>query len=85
MALPQNNVGVGVTKNLGYSDGAAIVVATPFLVCDAIYVGGAGNATITLQSGASLAFNGLAAGQVLEVKATNVSAATATNLVALYK
>jgi len=85
MALPQDNVSAQLSKDLSYSDGAAIVVATPFLVCDGIYIGGAGNATVTLQSGRSVAFNGLLAGTILQVKAVNVTAATATNMVALYK
>jgi len=69
-----------------YSYAAAIVLNTPFTgVCRAIYVGGAGNATITMQNGDAIAFNGLVAGSILPVRATLVATgATASNLVALY-
>ena len=68
-----------------YVGGAAIVVGTPVSrIARALYVGGGGNATITLNDGSSVAFNGLAAGTILPISFTLVSAATATNLVALW-
>jgi len=75
-------------KTLGvqapYFGAAAIVVNTPFTICNAIYVGGAGNATVTMGSGESVTFTGLVVGQILPVRATNVSAATASLMIALY-
>lgn len=63
----------------------AIVVNTPFSVtCRAIYVGGAGNMTVEMEGGGTVAFNGVLAGTVLPVRAKNVTTATATNLVALW-
>lgn len=56
-------------------------LATPIR---ALYVGGAGNVTLTTPAGSSVQFTGLAAGSILPVRATHVTAATATGLVGLY-
>ena len=48
-----------------------------------IFVGGAGNMTITDGKGNSVTFTGIAAGTLLPVEAVKVTAATATNLVGL--
>ena len=48
----------------------------------AIVIGGAGSITVTL-SGQSIAFT-VIAGQTLSVRATHVTAATATGIVALF-
>jgi len=62
------------------SDGT---VYTPPL--DALYVGGAGNLTLTGVDGASYTLNGALAGTVYNVQVTKVMATgtTATNIVAL--
>jgi hypothetical protein len=68
-----------------YSFAEAITAGVNFTgICRAIYVGSAGNATVTMQNGDSVAFNGLTAGSLLPVRARQVSAATAGSLVALY-
>lgn len=48
-----------------------------------IFVGGAGNLTLTDGKGNSVTFTGVAAGTLLPVEAIAVTAATATNLVGL--
>lgn len=48
-----------------------------------LYVGGAGNVTVTLLSGVSLTFVAVPAGEELDVRVTHVTAATATGLVGL--
>lgn len=73
----------------GYTGGFAITPhdTTKFTrPCEAIYVGGAGNAVVLMASGETVTFNGLTAGQVLHVKANRVNATntTATNLVGLW-
>lgn len=67
-----------------YNGGVAIAVATPFALCRAIYIGGAGNLTLTMADGSSITFTGALSGTILPIRGTNVSAATATALVALY-
>ncbi len=54
--------------------------------CRAIYVGGAGDVSITTLKGATVVFSGAVAGSVLPIACTRVnsSATTATNLVALF-
>ena len=87
MAVPNTTyapLGTNVTSAAAYYDGAAIVVNTPFPVCKGIYIGGAGNLTVTLVSGSSVTFTAPPVGTILPVAATNVSAATATLMVALY-
>ena len=67
-----------------YYEAGAIVVNTPFIACRGIYFGNGGNATIVMVSGNSVTFTAVPTGTFLPVAATNVSAATASNLVALY-
>ena len=51
----------------------------------AIYIGGAGNATLVMENDDPIAFNGLLAGTILPVRCKRVNAgATATNIVALF-
>lgn len=51
----------------------------------ALYIGGAGNATLVMENGDPIAFNGLLAGTILPVRCKRVNAgATATNMVALF-
>lgn len=52
----------------------------------AIYVGGAGALAVTLVSGASVTFNGVPAGAILDLAVTQVRATgtTATNIVGLW-
>lgn len=65
--------------------GQTIVVATPFAQPSrAIWVGGNGNITLTMRDGSSLQLIGIVAGTLLPISATNVSAATASNMVALW-
>lgn len=52
----------------------------------ALYVGGAGNLTVTMAGGGNLTFTGVAAGTVLPISCTVVlnSGITATAILALY-
>lgn len=67
-------------------EAAVVVVNTPFVkTARAIYIGGAGNATLLMPNGAdSIEFAGLTAGTILPVRCLRVTAATATNMVALF-
>lgn len=47
------------------------------------YIGGAGNVTLTMVSGNSVEFVGLPTGLILPVQATHMTAATATDVIAL--
>jgi hypothetical protein len=70
-----------------YDYAAAIVVATPFPVCRAIYVGLTGlSMTVTMANGDSVVFANPATGSVIPIRCTNVSAVSGAvaNLVALY-
>ena len=70
-----------------YDYAAAIVVATPFPVCRAIYVGLTGTSmTVTMANGDSVVFANPATGSVIPIRCTNVSAVAGAvaNLVALY-
>ncbi len=55
-------------------------------VASALFIGGAGNASIRLRDGNDVLFTGLIAGQVLPVRCVRVNSAstTATNIVALF-
>jgi hypothetical protein len=53
-------------------------------LCRAIWVGGAGTLTATMSNGDSVLFSGIAAGTLLPIRATNVTAGTATLMTALY-
>lgn len=57
--------------------------ALPDGATDALYIGGAGNITLTLQGGNSIQL-AVIAGAILPFKATHVTAATATGIRALY-
>lgn len=50
---------------------------------DALYVGGAGNITVTFQGGDSVEFAAVA-GAILPLKVTHVTAASASGIRALY-
>lgn len=51
----------------------------------ALYIGGAGNATLVMENDDPITFNGLLAGTILPVRCKRVNAgATATNIVALF-
>lgn len=50
--------------------------------CMRLYVGSAGNVTVTLDNGESVVYANVPAGTYLYVRATGVSAATASNIVA---
>lgn len=54
-------------------------------VCDALYIGGAGNVTVLLEDNTALTF-AVIAGQILPIRARRVKASglTASGLVALY-
>lgn len=67
-----------------YMRAVPIVVATPFPMCDALYVGTAGNATLQVAGATGVAFTGLQAGTIYPVPITNVTTATASNMLALY-
>jgi len=66
-------------------DGFAITPGTTVFTnpIQAIYTGTGGNITLTTPRGTSLTFTGTLAGTILPVRATQVTAATATNLVGL--
>jgi len=46
-----------------------------------IYVGGTGNLTVTCADGSVLSFTAVAAGTILPIRVTHVTAATATGLI----
>lgn len=50
----------------------------------ALYVGGAGNITVTMAGGGSVSFAAVPAGTTLPIAVTHVTAATATSIVALW-
>ena len=65
----------------------AVTLNTPFTngVCRSLYIGGGGDAKVTMSDGTSVAFVGLTAGSILPVRASQVNTgATATNIVALF-
>ena len=84
MAIP-TSLSIASSPN-SFEYAAAIVVATPFPVCRAIYVGTTGTSmTVTMANGDSVVFSNPASGSTIFLRATNVSAATGVaNLVALY-
>ena len=49
-----------------------------------LYVGGAGDLTVTMESGNSVTFTAVTAGTFLPILVTHVTAATATAILALY-
>lgn len=62
----------------------AVVVNTPFPTCRALYIGVTGDVTVTMATdGTGILFKAVPVG-ILPIQCTNVSAATATNIVALY-
>ena len=84
MAIPASLSLASSPNSFEYA--AAIVVATPFPVCRAIYVGTGGTSmTVTMANGDSVVFSNPVSGSTIFLRATNVSAATVVaNLVALY-
>ena len=71
------------------SPGRGIFAITPgasplFKTTRGIYAGGSGDITVTMKDGTSGTFVGVAAGVVLPIQATHVTAATATSLVGVY-
>jgi len=73
----------------GYTNAAAITPSDSADLADvtqAIYVGGAGVLVVIMQGGQTVTFSGIAAGTVLEVRASRVKATgtTATLLLALW-
>lgn len=69
-----------------YSRGAVIVLDAAIDRTDALFIGGAGNLTVTMQNGIDLTLTGVPVG-VLHLAVTKVKAAgtTATNMAALYR
>ena len=82
MALPTGFTASDTINS--YSFAVPITVSTPFTLCRAIWVGGAGTLTATMSNGDSVLFSGIAAGTLLPIRATNVTAGTATLMTALY-
>ena len=84
MAIPAS-LSIASSPN-SFEYAAAIVVATPFPVCRAIYVGTGGTSmTVTMSNGDSVVFSNPVTGSTIFLRATNVTAATVVaNLVALY-
>lgn len=84
MAISSNYTPSSSINQYEYAE--AITANTAFTgVCRAIYIGAAGNATITMVNGDVIAFNGLLAGTILPVRATKVpTQSTTMNMVALY-
>ena len=50
----------------------------------ALYVGGAGNVTVTMLGGQSVTFTAVPAGSILPIRCTHVTAATATAILGLW-
>ena len=84
MALPRGSSDERNT-NPG-KDAASVTAGVPFPagVCRALWVGGAGNITVTMEAGTSVSFNGIQAGTWMPIQCTVVSAATATDIVAVF-
>lgn len=85
MAIP-TSLSLASTPN-SYDYAAAIVVATPFPLCRAIYVGTGGTSmTVTMSNGDSVVFSNPASGTIVPIRCTNVSAVAGlvANLVAIY-
>lgn len=84
MAVP-TTISIASSPN-SFDYAAAIVVATPFPLCRAIYVGTGGTSmTVTMSNGDSVVFSNPVSGSTIFLRATNVSAVTAvSNLVAMY-
>ena len=75
------------SQNNSFEYAAAIVVATPFPLCRAIYVGTGGTSmTVTMSNTDSVVFSNPASGTIVPIRCTNVSAVSGTvaNLVAIY-
>ena len=53
-------------------------------VTRALYVGGAGNVTVTMLGGQSVTFTAVPAGSILPIRCTHVTAATATAILGLW-
>jgi hypothetical protein len=53
-------------------------------VTRALYIGGAGNVTVTMKGGQSVTFTALPAGAILPIRATHVTAATASAIIGLW-
>jgi hypothetical protein len=71
-----------------FSKGVAVVISdvTVLPQTDALFIGGAGNLTVTMQDGNDLVLTGVLAGTRLDLAVTKVKAATtATNITALYR
>lgn len=70
------------------ADHAAVVAPSDSTVLPptlALYVGGAGNLTVTMVDGVDAVFTGLLANTILPVRVTKVKAATtATNITAMW-
>ena len=88
MAIPQaaDITGPGLHSDLPASYAEPIIVATEFTAPSrGIYVGGDGDMTCKLVGSVTpVAFIAVKAGSILPLVCTEVTAATATNLVALY-
>ena len=85
MAIP-TSLSLASTPN-SYDYAAAIVVATPFPLCRAIYVGTGGTSmTVTMANGDSVVFSNPVSGSTVPLRCTNVSAVAGlvANLVAIY-
>jgi len=83
IANPQYTAGVAITKS-DTVDFTSVGGANE-LLCDAIYVGGAGVVVVAFQDNSTASFTCIA-GQILPVKARRVNSTntTATLMVALY-
>lgn len=75
-----------------FRNGTTVVVGTPYPPAKALWVGGAGNVTVQTPGGygqggsgspSTITFTAVAAGTLLPVETVQVTAATATNMVAL--
>jgi hypothetical protein len=53
-------------------------------VTRALYIGGAGDVTVTMKGGGSVTFSAVPVGTILPICATHVTAATATLILALW-
>lgn len=60
--------------------GAAALTWTP----RALYIGGAGDVTVTMLGGQSVTFAAVPAGAILPIRVTHVTAATATSIVGVW-
>ncbi len=82
-----SSYGIHSTDWIRPAQGAMVIVPGPaafYHTLRGIYVGTAGDVTVTLPSGESVQFKNLAAGVIHPIAATRITAATAADIIGIY-